>query len=516
MLFNNTPTLKSLTTLSSFSLAIILLSGCRSVDFDAPKTKTYSFTDTDNTFLGREMDDPAHQTQDESGFYLLGDPVDSLAARLLLAERAELSIDAQYYLITNDQVGYLFIEALLKAADRGVRVRLLLDDIQTKGYDAGLVALDSHPNFEIRIFNPFAGRSSKLMDGLTNFSRVNRRMHNKSFTVDYQIILIGGRNIAGEYFGARDDSHFSDLDVLGIGPVVNDVSTMFDLYWNHVAAVPVEGFAKMPKDTEAELAHIRDTIKSSRREVLKTHYAEVLKSSILTAVEQDESLFIWDKYHLVYDSPDKVDKEKAKKAHNIIKSLAKSVGSAEQSLVIISPYFVPLKPTIEGLIEIKNKGVNVTIITNSLEANNHSVVHSGYAPSRKPLLEAGINIYEVKAKYDIDGKETEGVTLHTKAFIVDEKEVFIGSFNWDPRSAYINTELGVIIESEEIAQMLLNHIDTRKDDAAYKLSLNEKGQICWTTKNDDETLVYDKDPRTSWWKRFKISFLKLIPIKGQL
>ena len=212
--------------------ATLAAGGCASIDFDYPRTPSYAYTDTDDTFYGESLGTlAASRPADVSGFYALTDGIDALASRLLLASRAERSIDLQYYLIKSDTTGKALIDELLQAADRGVRVRLLVDDVFTKGTDVGLAALDSHPNFEIRVFNPFyRGFGGRMRSGLTNFGRINRRMHNKSFTVDNKVTVIGGRNIADEYFGARGDAKFSDLDVLGVGPVVQDVSTMFDTY----------------------------------------------------------------------------------------------------------------------------------------------------------------------------------------------------------------------------------------------------------------------------------------------
>jgi putative cardiolipin synthase len=380
----------------------------------------------------------------------LSDGIDALAVRLLMAEEAERSIDAQYYLLKDDIVGNAFIDALLRAADRGVRVRLLLDDIFTGGYDAGMAGLDSHPNFEIRIFNPFANRSARLLDGITSFSRVNRRMHNKSFTVDNQMTLIGGRNIADEYFGAREDAKFGDLDVLAIGPVVNGVSAMFDSYWNHERAAPVAAFAKMPDDPAAELARLRASLEEKRRQITDSIYAAAVKNQVLRYVETDIDVFTWAPYVLAVDSPDKSFKSRAAEAESITTPLRESLLSAENEMIVISPYFVPRKAGIEAFSEVRGRGIDVTIITNSLAANNQSSVHGGYAPSRKPLLKAGVRIFEVRADADVSGSELVAAsgakaTLHTKAFIVDRKELFIGSFNFDPRSANINTELGVII-----------------------------------------------------------------------
>ncbi len=206
---------------------------CATVNFDHPKEATYKLTKTDTTYLGEQLKDVATQhPNDHSGFYILSDGIEALSARLLMAEQAERSIDAQYYLIKNDITGHAFIAALLRAADRGVRVRLLIDDFFTNGYDAGMFGLNSHPNFEIRVFNPFANRAHRYLDALTSFSRINRRMHNKSFTVDNQLTIIGGRNIGDEYFGANEDTAFYDIDVAAIGPVVNNVSNMFDKFSN--------------------------------------------------------------------------------------------------------------------------------------------------------------------------------------------------------------------------------------------------------------------------------------------
>jgi putative cardiolipin synthase len=500
------------------SMAVV---GCASVDFDMPKTTTYAPTDTDDTNLGKQLDGIAEQYPGESGFFPLPDGMDALSARLLMAERAERTIDAQYYLVKSDIVGREFILTLLDAADRGVRVRLLVDDIFTGGYDAGMAGLDTHPNFEIRVFNPFARRSARFMDGITSFSRINRRMHNKSFTVDNQITIIGGRNIADEYFGARKDAKFGDLDVVGIGPVVAEISATFDEYWNHERAAPVAAFAKMPDDPDAELVRVRAELGEARKNILNTPYSDAIEDKILEFVENDEKSFIWAPYEVAVDSPDKSIKSKASEAQKITTTLYGSLQNANQSMTIISPYFVPRKSGIEALTGIRDRGIDVTIITNSLAANNQSSVHAGYASSRKPLLKAGVKIYEVRPDADISGSELMAAsgakaTLHTKAFIVDRDEVFIGSFNFDPRSADINTELGVIIKSPELADFYSDAIDEKIPFQAYEVFLNEKEQLRWRELNGDSEIIHSKEPETTGWQRFKVGFMKILPIRGQL
>ena len=506
----------------ALSVALALLAGCASIDYDYPRTEAYYDPDTADTFLAQQIDpvvaahDPTH-----SGFYPIGDGVDSLAARLLLAQRAEKTIDVQYYLIKSDIVGRGFILSLLRAADRGVRVRLLVDDMFTKGYDVGLAALYSHPNFEIRIFNPFnRGAAGRSLGALGSFSRINRRMHNKSFTVDNKITIIGGRNIADEYFGVREDSKFSDLDVVGIGPVVQDVSNMFDMYWNHETALPVPAFVDELDDPETALNELRDRLESAMDDVRESEYAAALQGRVQKYVDGQGGLFQWAPYKLVVDSPDKGIKKRAKEADSIVTPLIESLTSADREVLIISPYFVPRKTGIEYLTDLEKRGVEVTVITNSLAANNQFTVHGGYAPSRKPLLEGGVKIYEVRPDADVAGTEfidASGATatLHTKAFFVDDEESFIGSFNFDPRSANINTELGVIIYDPELAAGFAVRIDEALEKQTYEVYLNEDGKLRWRGVHNGEETVYEKEPETSWWDRFMAGFARIIP-KSQL
>lgn len=496
--------------------------GCASVDFDYPKPESYGLAETDDTHLGQQLI-PIVQDMpgDQSGFFPIGDGIEALAARVVMAQRAERSIDAQYYLLKNDLSGRVFLLALLRAADRGVRVRLLLDDMFTKGYDAGMAGLDAHPNIEIRIFNPFARRSARAMDGVTSFSRINRRMHNKSFTADNQITLIGGRNIADEYFGARLDAKFGDLDVIGIGPVVQDVTDMFDTYWNHTRAAPVPAFAKMPEDPEAELERVRAGLEESFREARSTIYGAAVRQVVEQYMDGDGSEFVWAPYSLAVDSPDKAYKEKAAEAQNIVSRLVESLASAETELLIVSPYFVPLDSGIKALSEAQARGVDVTVITNSLAANNQATVHGGYAPSRKPLLSAGVRIWEVRADAEVSGAELVArsgakATLHTKAFIVDRREAFIGSFNFDPRSANINTELAVIIQSPELAEELASAVDKNISTHAWEVFLNEDGKLRWRGLEDGEEVIYKKEPQTTWGQRFAVGFMRVVVPKGQL
>jgi len=502
---------------------LFVLGGCASIDFDRPKSESTALLakQTADTHLGRMLEGLADAHPGQSGFHPVADGIDALSIRLLMAERAERSIDTQYYLITDDLVGHLFIESLLRAANRGVRVRLLLDDIQTKGYDAGMAALNSHSNFEVRIYNPFARRSARIADGLTDFARVNRRMHNKSFTVDNQMTVIGGRNIADEYFAARTDVNFSDLDVVGVGPIVADVSNMFDVFWNSRAAIPITALTKPPDDPDRALSQLRDRIARARAEVSETKYADAVRSSILDTMHQDLSIFTWAPYQLVYDSPEKSQREKAEEAASIRSPLMHSFNNAEKEILVISPYFVPRNTGIDRIQELRDRGIDVTVVTNSLAATNQSSVHGGYAPARKPLLKMGVKLYELRADASVAGHQRVGsdaakATLHTKAFAIDRERLFIGSFNFDPRSAYINTEMGVIIDSPKLAQEFVRRVHEAIPHQAYEVFLEKNGALRWRGLENDSEVILTKEPQTGFWRRFVAGFMRVLPIRGQL
>ena len=500
---------------------LLVASGCATVDFDYPKTESFALTDTADTHLGRQFaDDLATRPADQSGFYTLPDAIGSLGLRLLLAERAERSIDAQYFLIHDDLVGKAFIRALLQAANRGVRVRLLIDDVQLSGYDKGLAALDAHDNFEVRIFNPFANRRVRGLDAL-RFSQITRRMHNKSFTVDNQITLIGGRNIADEYFGARSDEIFTDLDVVAIGSIVPKVSTMFDTYWNHATSLPITAFADAPEDADQALASLDDSLTEAMADIEASRYAEALKSSILNYIQSDASAFTWAKYELVFDSPDKVVPKAADESASITTQMRDSIGEVEEEMFVVTPYFVLTKDNIDAFRALRDRGVKVTVVTNSLASNNHAVSHSGYIPVRKPLLAMGVELYELRARIDLPADETQDVqngktTLHAKTFAVDRDKLFIGSFNWNQRSANRDTELGTVIYSPELATRLVERITAVLPQWTFQVFLNEDGKLRWRGFDDGKEVILEKEPQSGYWRRFSANTMRWAPIKGQL
>ena len=417
--------------------------GCASLPENTNRPESFVYPDTSDTYLGRELANDIAAHPGKSGFVPLSSGLDAFVARAVLAHLAEKSIDAQYYLFHNDLTGHLFLDQLIKAADRGVRVRLLVDDMDLAGRDFGAAMLDSHPNMEIRLFNPFSRETSRLSQFVTRLGSVTRRMHNKSFTVDNQVTILGGRNIGDEYFEAQPDLAFADLDVMAIGPVVARVSGSFDKYWNSQLAYPATTLSKQqptPTETEESLeefnAFIADQINSPYMQALRN-------SDLANRLREDRLEFYWGNAKVVYDQPEKILHKKDKTEYHLAPQLEPYFDGVKKELLLFSPYFVPGKEGTAFLTELAGKGVRVRILTNSLSSTDVGIVHSGYMKYREALLRGGVELYELNKKLTREQRKKkkgqEGASkasLHTKSFVFDRKDVFIGSLNLDPRATW--------------------------------------------------------------------------------
>jgi putative cardiolipin synthase len=416
---------------------------------------------------------------------------------------------------------------LLKAADRGVRVRLLVDDIDLGGRDLGAAILDSHPNMEVRIFNPFSRRASRLWQLFSRFGSVTRRMHNKSFTVDNQVAILGGRNIGDEYFAADPEIAFSDLDVLAIGPVVEEVSKAFDLYWNDELSYPaiaLKGEPPTPEEIKRERGKLDEYVATHE----DSPYMQALREADLSEeIRKKKVRYSWGEAEVIYDLPEKLEHDFDKHELHIAPKVKAHMDSTRKELTVFTPYFVPRKTGVEYIKELRNRGVRVRILTNSLASNNHSFVHAGYAKHRKELLQAGVELYELNIEMLKQNREGQNVdygkektVLHAKSFVFDREKVFIGSLNLDPRSIDHNTEIGVVLTSENIANRLAGWFDQNIERVAFRLALkaNDKGyeRIVWHGWEEGEKVTYDEDPHTGFWLRFYVGFLSFLPIDSQL
>ncbi|WP_081897336.1 phospholipase D family protein [Massilia sp. BSC265] len=491
--------------------------GCSALPPLGQRVASFALDGTHTTRLGQAIAPQAAAHPGRSGVTPLIDGRDAFAARVLLARSAERSLDVQYYIWRDDLTGTLMLDALRDAATRGVRVRLLLDDNNTSGLDPALAALDREPNVEVRLFNPFALRRWRGLGYLTDFSRLNRRMHNKSFTADGQATIVGGRNVGDEYFGVAGDMLFVDLDVLAVGPAVRDVSQDFDRYWNSASAYPVTtlvdtGEAERPGALAERAATLRGQPAAQR-------YLEAIRTSpFVKQLVQGRLPLAWSPTRLVSDDPGKVLGQ-ADPDERMAVGLRKLLGEPKRQLDLVSPYFVPSKDAAQTLGDIARAGVRVRVLTNSLEATDVAAVHAGYAKWRRELITAGVSVFELRRTWGAElpqrGKGRFGSSassLHAKTFGVDGRAVYVGSFNMDRRSIDLNTEMGLVIESPQLAGQLDQTLDESIPETAYEVRLDEQGKLYWLERTGGEVRRHHQEPGTTVWKRAGVQLLSFLPI----
>ena len=509
-------TRQRVSTIIACLIAMMAFTGCASMPLDYPKTASAALTDTQNTSLAKSSAGWRAARPNRNGFYPLSQGMDAFGARLALMDRAERSIDAQYFLMKPDKAGLVFSGKLMEAADRGVRVRFLLDDIFTTVDDRVLIILDQHPNIELRIFNPISRKGLYYFNYLGNFSIANRRMHNKSFTVDNQLAIVGGRNIAEEYFQLQTKDEFIDFDMLSAGPIVKDISASFDTYWNHELAIPMEAFSS--KYDDDALDKMRSRLKQAMQKSGESVYARAINTELMRAFYQGSLRPYFADARVIIDDPQKLLEKVSQDQKIVATEIAYALSNAKKEIIIFTPYFIPGEKGVDLIKQITARGVRIVLVTNSLATNNHTSVHSAYSSYRKPVLKAGVELWEARAnaaKLTLDDGTTEfeQLTLHTKGILIDRRYTFVGSLNLDPRSIDINTEMGVMIDSRDLAGMLAERSLQRIPEMAYKLELDDKNRITWHAIIDGQQVVETKEPLTTGWRRFKAWFLKIVPEK---
>lgn len=494
--------------------ASILFNACASWLPKRPEEKSF-YKKAQSGELAKNVERLTGADKSLTGTFPLTAGTDAFIARINLIQQASESIDMQYYIYREDITGNFMNYTLYHAAKRGVRIRLLLDDLNTKDKDEYLNYLNSFPNVEIRLFNPSPTRTFKNLGFLFNYSKLNHRMHNKSFTVDGRVSVIGGRNVGDEYFGASYALDFGDFDLLLIGKVVDDIENQFDLYWNSEFTYALEDFQKDFKKHEYEDGKKRKWERELELEVAKRedYRLDLERSPIVAFTKGAKIPWRWGDARLYHDDPVKVVNSDAEL---LIDGLRDELIDAKSELLIVSPYFIPGDGGTKKLGELIQKGVKVRIITNSLASTDVIPVYSGYAPYRKPLLELGAQLYEVKVHPEQKPKSFSGSStssLHAKTIIIDHKKIFVGSLNLDPRSVDLNTELGVVFENKEFAHEMESKITASLTRNTYELRLND-GDIEWVDQGKQKT--FTKSPDASWLRRMSAFFFRILPIESQL
>lgn len=452
----------------------------------------------------------------------------AFAYRAATAAAAERTLDVQYYIWHQDLTGKLLAAELVRAAERGVRVRMLIDDFDARDKHDSLAIVDLHPNIEVRMFNPFYSRSGVLgywSELLLRAGRLNHRMHNKAWIADNQVAIIGGRNIGDEYFGASPHSNFSDLDVALTGPIVADVSRQFDAYWNSGHAVPMSRFDSRPPRPE-ELARMVEAANQYREDVADTPYVAALRDAQQRAqllASAPPPLLVSD-MRLLVDDPSQLGGKEKFTDSQVLAGLQAAIGKAQRELLIISPYFVPGKKGAAALVDDVERGLRVAVLTNSLAATDVAAVHTGYARVRRELLRGGVELYEMKRRVASEaGRQQISVTgsshasLHSKAILIDGNWVYVGSMNLDPRSAILNTEMGLLVESAELARQLREQWELiTSPELSYRVGLEEDGELVWYDRIGGKERRSQHEPDASWGRRMSVTLLRLVPIDSQL
>jgi len=529
----------------------VLLTGCTALpsNHDRQASRAIPPQQAEQTQLGETLSQLAQSFPGQSGIYPLADSHEAFAVRTLLADAAQKTLDIQYYIWRNDLTGTLMMHSLKQAADRGVRVRVLLDDSAGVGFDKILATLNAHENIEVRLFNPLAIRFPRWINYVVDFRRVNRRMHNKTFIADNQAAIIGGRNIGDEYFGAAQNFLFSDMDVVAVGPVVHDVSTDFDSYWNSESAYPVASL--LPPAPPDALEKLRSRAVATTADPKARAFVDAMRQSNLVEELVNGNIdLVWAPVRMLSDDPAKVLGQ-ASEENGVAAELGRILDQPTSHIELISSYFVPTRTGTRALVNLANQGIDIRILTNSLAATDVAAVHAGYAKHRKPLLKAGITLYEMRPQPDTSqpvnrtGKHKKprkrrkaafrtwrwglggvpsgygpfgsaNASLHAKTLSIDDQKVFVGSFNFDPRSARLNTELGFVIDSPELSRDITRTFMDQVPQTSYQVHLDDNNELYWTRHDNGQTMRFDTEPEASLWRRIWVGVLSAFPIEWML
>ncbi len=503
-------------------IALMFLA-CASLPEPEPHMKTLTLAyephpDRSLAVLARDL--TADSEEGTSGFLKLFRNDDAMHWRILLADMAEETLDMQYFIWKADASGDLLLDHVIMAADRGVRVRLLIDDIYIIGADKSVAALSQHPNIEVRLFNPMQGRGTStlffVLEYLGNIKQLNHRMHNKAIIADNRFAVVGGRNIGNEYFGLNPKHNFTDFDVVAFGPVAKKVSAAFDLYWNNQWAYPGEALLQNYKNQEL----LPDLLEELDEELVKNEHLlvefdELAKdqAALLVQLEKNKKSGT---AKVIYDEP--LIGEEIPPAQ-LIESLGELARDAQHELLISTPYFIPDEDFFAEIPEMISRGMRVVILTNSLGSTNHPIVHSGYKKHRKKVIEMGVKLFELRhdasarGKFDTPPVKSKAFGLHAKYIIIDRRFTFVGSLNLDPRSIYINTEVGVIIDSPTLAEAAAKEFEEElKPENSWQVLLDDEGRLFWQS---GDTIIR-KEPARSSWQRFQAWFFGLFDLDDQL
>lgn len=502
---------------------LVLAAGCSTLRHDVPRPESQAFDQPLQTTLGRGLARQLAATPGLSGFRLLPTGQDAFVARAALADAAERSLDLQYHSVSRDATGTLLLYRALLAAQRGVRVRLLIDDFDTGGRDDDFAAMASHPNVQVRVFNPFSRRFApgvaRVLDYLGDGARLNHRMHNKLWVADNAAAVLGGRNLGDAYFSADGQGSYADLDVLAAGPVVSDASHSFDAFWNSEWAEPIQVFTGPAGDTQA-FDRLLAQMAAQALAFRDSDYAQALRTTDLgPQVRSGQIPLIAAPATLLYDPPAKLQAVTPAMTDSVADRLRAAAIATQAEMLIVSPYFVPSAQGMALMCELRRRGAQVRVLTNSLASTDVVAVHAGYARYRARMLACGVALHELRPSVVGPGSVqrvlSSVVSLHGKAIVFDRQSALIGSMNLDPRSRLSNTEIGVLIESPVLGRQLADWFDeATTPERAFRVELSEPGNpaspLTWTGREDGQPVRFTREPLARWWQRLAAGVLGLL------
>jgi putative cardiolipin synthase len=507
------------------------LSGCASLPpgSDYPKTATVALTEQEATSIGKQFASASHERGTNSAYRIISVGVDGFLMRMEMINAAERTLDLQYYIFHGDESGRLLTDALIRAAGRGVRVRLLLDDGETLPGDEQIFAIADRPNVEVRVFNPFAYRGHNQLiratEYLFNHSRLDYRMHNKLLVADNSIALVGGRNIGDQYFQIDPESQFADDDIFVGGPIVHDLSGTFDEYWNSAMAIPAQALHGINTHQKHHRAY------ADKVEKAGFNYQSKLESGEpLAGIMAGRLPLTWADAQVVCDSPEKKRAADTPGVASLMYApVAHAVAQVQSELLIVSPYVVPSKDELHLLEDRRRHKVRIRILTNSLESAPGLSAHSGYMHYRKVLLNDGVELYEVRSRLGNSrgsGQSTNlsrygNYALHAKLYVMDRQRLFIGSMNLDQRSRRINTEVGLIIDSVELSEETAKRFEAMAlPENSYTVTLpstaDKSPHLVWRTVENGTAVEYNTEPARHPWQRVEVNVLSLLPLDSEL
>ena len=484
----------------------------------AGRAESHSLPADPETLLGAFAAEAKTRRPGKSAVLPLADGVEALAMRLALVDRAAQSVDAQYYIWHDDTSGILLFEALRAAARRGIRVRLLLDDNGVPGLDPVIAALNREPGLEVRLFNPSRLRRPKMLGYVVDFLRMNRRMHNKAMLVDGAAAIIGGRNIGDAYFRVGEGQFYVDLDVAVAGPIVPHTAAIFDAYWNCASAFAADTIIADAGDGGALDRRIAEVRGSAHARV----FLDAARGALVRRLIEDEAEVEWTEVQVVADDPVKGE-GRARRDQLMIVRLGGILGEVRSRLDLVSAYFIPGREGSRYFTDLAAEGRQVNILTNALDTTDVLLVHSGYTKYRRALLRPGVNLFELKLRGTATEKEDQlkpfglsGASLHAKTFAVDGDRVFIGSFNFDPRSAMLNSEMGFLINSDTMAAQLHELFDRHLAQVSYQPQLTPEGRMVWIEEREGGRRIYQQEPGASLFQQASLTLIGRMPIEWML